>query len=137
MTKVVKTVDAALIFGNAWLVLIERAKPPFADKLVLPGGHVEKGEEFLEAVAREIKEEVGLDLRTDRFHFLTTLANPNRDPRGSYVSTVFAASISDKELKELRSGSDAKTIHLVPLKEIRPEMIGFDHFEAIEILKKR
>ena len=32
------------------------------DKYTLPGGHIEVGENMKEAVAREVKEEVGLDI---------------------------------------------------------------------------
>lgn len=132
----IQTVDVVLYYRNTWLILIERAKPPFEDKLVLPGGHVEEGEDTFKAAAREIEEEVGLKLTRNHLSYLTTLASPNRDPRGTYVSTVFAARIYEEEFNKLHANSDAKAIHLVRLDEIRPEMIGFDHFEAIQLLKK-
>ncbi|MCX6779111.1 MAG: NUDIX hydrolase [Candidatus Magasanikbacteria bacterium] len=132
--SVVKTVDIILIYKSKWLVLIERAKPPFADKLVIPGGHVEEGEDILEAAVREVAEEVGLHLTPGLLSYLTTLASPNRDPRGIYVSTVFTAAVFEMDFSSLRAGSDAKTIHLMRLDEIRPDMIGFDHYEAIKLL---
>lgn len=134
-SRVVQTVDVILYYRNTWLVLIERAEPPFADKLVLPGGHVEEGESTFEAAVREIAEEVGLQLTPQHLFYLTTLTSPNRDPRGTYVSTVFTGRIYDEAFDKLRASSDAKTIHLVRLDEIRQEMIGFDHYEAIKLLK--
>lgn len=56
-------VDALILTGNQYLLLGQR-NTPRAGKirgLHLPGGHMESGEEIMETLAREIKEEVGLE----------------------------------------------------------------------------
>ena len=42
------------------VLLTQRARPPFADKWSLPGGHVEGGERLEAAARREVEEETGL-----------------------------------------------------------------------------
>ena len=50
-----------LIVNKEGKVLLAKSNKWF-DKLTLPGGHVEIGETLVEAVKREVKEEVGLDV---------------------------------------------------------------------------
>ena len=51
----------ALIVNKEGKILLTKSHKWF-DKYTLPGGHIEVGETMKEAVAREVKEEVGLDL---------------------------------------------------------------------------
>ncbi len=57
--------------GN--ILLIRRANDPGKGLLGMPGGFVDRGETAEEALIREIKEEVGLDV--DQLSYLTTLPN--------------------------------------------------------------
>jgi nucleoside triphosphatase len=51
----------ALIVNKEGMILLAKSHKWF-DKYTLPGGHIEVGETMKEAVAREVKEEVGLDV---------------------------------------------------------------------------
>ena len=51
----------ALIVNEQGKVLLARSHKWF-DKYTLPGGHIEVGESMIDAVKREVKEEVGLDV---------------------------------------------------------------------------
>jgi len=51
----------ALIVDNQGKILLARSHKWF-DKYTLPGGHIEVGESMADAVRREVKEEVGLDV---------------------------------------------------------------------------
>jgi 8-oxo-dGTP diphosphatase len=53
----------AIVFDAAGAVLlVERAKPPLAGRWSVPGGRLEPGETLAAAVAREVREETGLDV---------------------------------------------------------------------------
>ena|SRR3989338_4203183 len=134
----VHTVDIAVTIGRTKIILIERTKPPFMDKLVMPGGHVEPTDEtFAAACAREAREEIGLAVSPADLHFLTTIEG-NNDPRpGHHTSHVFTIDFSSLEVLGIcAAGSDAKAIHIRELASIKPEEIGFDHLQAIECLRK-
>jgi len=51
----------ALIVNKQGKILLTKSHKWF-DKYTLPGGHIEVGETMKEAVAREVKEEIGLDV---------------------------------------------------------------------------
>lgn len=133
--NIIRTVDITVIFRGS-ILLIKRAKAPFQNKLVLPGGHVETGESLVAAAVRELEEEVGLHLEPSRLRELVTLDSPDRDPRpGRRVSTVFVVElVSDAEAAPCRAGSDAASLHWRRLSSLLAREIGFDHFQAISLL---
>ena len=53
----------AVIVNDGYVVLVKRAHEPLKGEWSLPGGAVEVGETLAEAVAREAREETGLDVR--------------------------------------------------------------------------
>ena len=59
---------AAIIVKNDEILLMHRFKDG-REYFVFPGGSVEKGESIKEAVIREIKEELCLDIKIDRLLF--------------------------------------------------------------------
>jgi nucleoside triphosphatase len=59
------TVGALIVNGEGKILLTKSHK--WFDKYTLPGGHIEVGETMEEAVKREVKEEVGLDVEVVEF----------------------------------------------------------------------
>ena len=114
----------AIIEINDGIVVIERSNPPFG--WALPGGFVDYGESLEEAVAREAKEETGLDL-TDvkQFH---TYSSPNRDPRFHTIGTVFIAQAKGRP----KAGDDAQGTKVIKLSEIEKLDFAFDHKEILQ-----
>jgi mutator protein MutT len=58
----VPCVGAVIRDEEGRLLLVRRARPPAAGTWSLPGGRVEPGEDDAAAVAREVREETGLDV---------------------------------------------------------------------------
>jgi len=54
------TVGALILNRKGEVLLVKSHK--WGDRLTIPGGHVEVGEKLVDALKREIKEEVGLDV---------------------------------------------------------------------------
>lgn len=130
------TVDGVLVSGRR-VLLIERTKAPYMDKLVFPGGHVEDGEDLPSAVARELMEEVGVEVSASDLTYLTLLSAPGRDPRpGHRVAHVYWMRVEEAVLDSAVAGSDARALHLVDIDSIEPNHMGFDHYRAIQALKE-
>jgi len=70
----------ALIHKGQKVLLVKRRYEPNKGRWALPGGMVELGEPVEDAVRREVKEEVGLDVRLERL--LDVLDDVHRDAGG-------------------------------------------------------
>ncbi len=137
VVKKKNTVDIVAMIGHD-VVLIKRTKEPFKNKLVFPGGRIEETDNSPEeACARESFEEINLPVDPDRLIYITTLEG--QDPRPEVgPSTVFLYNLTDPELiAGLTPGSDAREIIRKNIFEIEEDEMGFQHFEAIKILKRK
>ena len=54
-------VGALVLDGKGRVLLVRRKYPPFPGLWSIPGGHVEPGETVIEAAARELREETGVE----------------------------------------------------------------------------
>lgn len=70
MRRTIQVVAALITQGDHLLVCQRRDNGPFPLKWEFPGGKVEKGEGYLEALRRELKEELGIEIQsaTEVFH---------------------------------------------------------------------
>ena len=59
---VVTSVVAVIVNENRQILLTKRNIPPFQGEWVMPGGKIDLGESIIDAVKREVLEEVGLDV---------------------------------------------------------------------------
>lgn len=114
------------------IVLIERKNPPFG--LALPGGFVDVGEKVEEAVGREMREEISLDVTIKKL--LGVYSDPSRDPRFHNASVVYIC----KAVGTPKAADDAKEVVIVTCNELQSikEKLVFDHEKIIEdYLKNR
>ena len=61
------TASALVVDDEGRVMFARRANDPFAGKLDLPGGFVEEGEDPLDGLHRELREEAGIGLRDTEF----------------------------------------------------------------------
>jgi len=116
------TVDA-IIQVSAGIVLVKRRNPPLG--YALPGGFVDYGESLEKAVAREAKEETGLDLLDlKQFH---TYSDPSRDARFQTITTVFSARAEGTP----RAGDDAAEVHVFAPAQMDGLAFAFDHKQVL------
>lgn len=111
--------------GQRFVLLIERAHPPHTGQWALPGGHLDRGEDFQDAARRELAEETGL--RTAELEQVGFYGAPGRDPRGRYVSVAYLARLD--YLPAPTAGDDAAAARWLPVTQVlnRPEQLAFDH----------
>jgi ADP-ribose pyrophosphatase YjhB (NUDIX family) len=91
------------------VLLVRRARPPFAGRWSLPGGRIEPGESPAEAIVREVREETGLRVRTvgrPRRHLLRAAGGP------PLILLVYAARVVGGRL---RPGADAAAVRWTTL----------------------
>jgi len=118
---IVMLYDSKEVFKG--MVLIERKNPPYG--LALPGGFVERGESCEDALVREMKEEISLDVQI--VSLLGVYSDPGRDPRFHTVSAVYICKAYGKP----EAADDAKKCFVYPSDEIPMEELVFDHAEII------
>ncbi len=102
------------------VLLIKRAKDPFAGRWALPGGFVEENERLIDAARRELVEETGVVVAD--LEQLCAAGDPGRDPRGWTVSVVFFARV---EVLEAKGADDAVAAEWFRLDKLPP--LAFDH----------
>jgi len=113
--------------GEAYeILLIQRAREPFAGRWALPGGFVNKDEPLAAAASRELEEETGL--RVEQLEQVGAFGNPGRDPRGWTISVAYRGVVPVSE-SAVSGRDDAKEARWFPLDDLPP--LAFDHAEII------
>lgn len=90
------TVVAAVIERNSHILICQRRRDKvFPLKWEFPGGKVEAGESFEAAIARELKEELGVTAEIGREIYRTTYKYPERDE--AIQLAFFSARIAEQQ----------------------------------------
>ena len=121
------TVDGVVKIFNptfSGIVLIKRKNPPLG--FALPGGFVDYGERVEEALIREMKEEINLDVEIEKI--LGVYSDPFRDKRLHTASVVFVCKAYDLP----KAGDDAKEAFIFKLEDIPWDELVFDHRKILE-----
>ena len=125
------TTDAVVVAPGRRVLLVERARPPYAGRLALPGGFVDLEEDLVEAAARELLEETGVRIEPSHLRQLGAYGRPGRDPRGRTVSVVFVAQVAE-ELPAV-GADDAAHAGWYDADALlgAPDRLAFDHAEIL------
>ena len=128
------TVDT-IIQKDSQILLIKRKNEPFKGYFALPGGFVNEGERVEDAAKREAEEETSLDIKL--IDILGVYSDPDRDPRGHIMSTVFIGKILHSNGKvEALAQDDAAAINWINLEEVEKISLAFDHKKILSDYKK-
>lgn len=125
------TVDG-IIETEKGIVLIERKNEPYKGGLALPGGFVDYGESVENALMREMKEEISIDVKIRCL--LGVYSDPGRDPRGHTVSVVYIASPCES-ISNIKAADDA--VNVVFTENPLSFRLAFDHEAIIRDYLKR
>ncbi|MEU1078618.1 NUDIX hydrolase [Streptomyces sp. NPDC005878] len=123
------TADVVALRPGGEILLIERDWPPFEGAWALPGGHVDPGETSRAAAARELGEETGLQVEPGNLRQVGVFDQPDRDPRGRYVTVAYVAVVRAGTLAV--AGDDARTAKWFPLDALPP--LAFDHADIVDV----
>jgi len=122
----IKAAVDAIIEKDGKILLVLRKSKPFKGKWALPGGGVEEGERVEQALVREVEEETSLIVKP--IEILGVYSDPERDPRGHVISTVFIAEVVTGNLE---AGGDAAEVQWFEPKEIDWRNLAFDHAKIL------
>ncbi|HCC22635.1 TPA: hypothetical protein DF272_00445 [Candidatus Falkowbacteria bacterium] len=158
--RVALTSDAIIItdfLSNQPLItLVRRKYEPYKGKLVFPGGHFEPGTfnpktmsfeggdaSLGHVTSREAREEANFIFNPYSWRVFHVLDRPDRDPRSDIRRISFPliayldSSYPEHQaiLKVLQASDDAAAVENLPLMNIHPDDMGFDHFVVIDLLQ--
>ena len=119
------TVDGLIIKAEK-VLLVKRAIKPFIGFWTLPGGHVEYGETVEKAIKREMKEELGSNIKIKKI--IGVYSDPKRDPRYHTVAVAFLLDVGKTKISLDYEASEYCYFFLNKL----PKKIGFDHRKIIK-----
>jgi len=123
-----------ILTKNDKILIIKRAKEPYKDWWALPGGNIEFGETAEKAAIREIKEELGIDIKP-KFLFFHDGLDKRRNTH--YVELWFSDQLNNKITPKLDEILKTK---LIKPKELSKTNLAFTHNKVVnkyqKILKK-
>ena len=129
LPRPVVAVGAAIVDGDR-VLLVQRGNPPNQGLWSVPGGRLEWSESLREGVAREVREETGLEVQVGPLVEVVERVDPGTPPAYHFVILDFLARPLGGEL---RSGDDASEARWVG----RAEWAGLPLTEGlIPVLEK-
>jgi ADP-ribose pyrophosphatase YjhB (NUDIX family) len=120
----------AVVFDGASVLLAQRGQEPAKGTWSLPGGAVELGEKVVDALKREIREEIGIEIEVGGLVRVLDRVLRDEEKRIRY-HYVIVDYWGWKVSGEPKPGSDTSALCFVPLKEIRRKDIHKDVLETI------
>ncbi|MDX8517143.1 NUDIX hydrolase [Mesorhizobium dulcispinae] len=128
--KIVPAVSVAVVRGKT-VLLVKRARAPSQGLYAYPGGKVEAGETLVQAVARELEEETGLEAKDYRPLRDIHIDGSSENHAVDYLLTVFGAAYVGGEPA---ASDDAETAAFYTLAEMAEMPLAGDVFEVAEEL---
>jgi len=119
-----------VIFDGASVLLAKRGQEPAKGTWSLPGGAVELGEKVVDALKREIREEIGIEIEVGGLVRVLDRVLCDEEERIRY-HYVIVDYWGWKVSGEPKPGSDTSDIWFVPLEEIQKKDIHKDVLETI------
>ncbi len=119
MNKLPRIAVSAIIVDEDKILLVKRATPPSKGKWAFPGGKVEYGEKMVDAVKREVREEVGLEIEPICVFQLVEIICLEKGYH--FILAVFLAKPKDRNALRINKDEIEKAVWIYP-----SEALGLD-----------
>jgi bifunctional NMN adenylyltransferase/nudix hydrolase len=133
----------ACVTQSGHVLLVERRAHPGKGLLAMPGGFVNPGEQLLNGMIRELREETKLKVAERTLRGSITeqdvFDDPHRSARGRILSHTYRIDLEPMSdgLPRVRGGDDARKAMWVPLNQLEPTIFFEDHYFIIQNMVKR
>jgi NADH pyrophosphatase NudC (nudix superfamily) len=121
-------VAAIITDKNANLLVTVRAFEPCRGMFDLPGGFVDPGESCEEAIRREIKEELGLEVISLRYFFSSPNVYEYKQVKYTTVDIAYLCEVENAALA--KASDDVKSVLFLNPKELDINKFGFPSIRA-------
>ena len=115
-TETVTLTNMCMVYDDAGNVLVQDKVDKKWSGLTFPGGHIEKGESFVDSVIREVYEETGLTIEKPR---ICGTKDWLRDDGSRYLVVFYKTNQFSGELKSSHEGE----VKWMPLEEMKKESL--------------
>jgi len=123
------TVGALLVDESGRLLLVKRARDPYAGTWDVPGGFLEEGEPPLDGLRRELREETALDVEPGRFVAGLLDRYGTAEDAATTLNLYWEATVVNGEAE---AGDDAAEVRWFARDELPPdEEIGFPNVREL------
>lgn len=124
----------AIIERSGKYLLIDRVKPPYG--FAGPAGHIDEGENELEALTREVKEETNLDITNHKL-LLEEEVDWNTCSKGITVHYwyLYKCEVSGEVKRSIKEAKSIGWFSVEELKELELEPVWRYWFEKLNIIQ--
>lgn len=109
--------------------MVRRAQDPQLGMLDLPGGFVEVGESAEEALSREIREE--LNLEVDACHFIKSHPNEYEYNGVTYFPLDLFFECDVKSFENIILQDELSEFYFIPIQQLDINLVGFDSVKSV------
>ena len=124
-TEVVTITNMCMVYDGNRVLVQEKLDEDYSG-ITFPGGHVEKGESFADAVIREVFEETGLKISSP---VLCGIKDWSNDDGSRYIVLFYKTNKFEGQL----SSSDEGEVHWIELEEMKKAKLAVGMDKMLEV----
>lgn len=131
MTQMPMCAVGAIVLEKGELVLVRRDREPALGQWSLPGGRVEWGESLVEACAREVREECGIDIEVEGLAGIAERILPDDEGTIAYHYVIHDYWAKPKS-RDLTPGDDVSDARWVGVDQLTEYTLTAGLFEFLQ-----